>query len=394
MGFFAEPAFFVLCAIAAVPAVVLGLRECRQHYYALGISIVFLVLLFAHDLRAGAACLFFAVWSCALVMANQRLFASEHPSRIGVYRVLLALSILPLVASKVFDLFGGNPIGFIGISYLTFKVVQVLIETRDGLIQKMGLVEFLAFLLFFPVFTSGPIMRSRDFMEGVDKPLSREEYLDGLGLGLERMLGGAVYKFVCAAFFSWLSWFAPQAIGYATPLAAFASETSVAGAYGLYLFFDFAGYSLMAMGLGALFGVKVPRNFHMPFLSVDIKDFWNRWHISLSWWLRDFVFMRLSRALLKRKVFSSRTTTACAAYVANMGLMGCWHGLTIDYVVYGLYHGLLLAACELVQKKWKPYRQVKDARWFKVASWALTMVAVFFGFSLFSGQVSGLIRGV
>ena len=393
MGFFAEPAFFVLAAVAAVPAVLLGLLERRQHIYGLAISLVFLALLFAHDARSGAACLFFAVWSSVLVLVNQRLFATQHPARIAAYRLLLALAIVPLVASKLVDALAVGPLGFIGISYLTFKVVQVLIETRDGLIEHMGIVEFLAFLLFFPVFTSGPIMRSRDFMVRVEQPPSREEYLEGLSVGLQRLLGGAVYKFVFAAFFSWLSWFAPQAIGYASPLAAFGSETAVAGAYGLYLFFDFAGYSLMAMGLGAVFGVDVPRNFRMPFLSVDIKDFWNRWHISLSWWLRDFVFMRLSRSLLKRKVFASRTTTACAAYVANMTLMGVWHGLTPDYVLYGIYHGLLLAACELVQKKWKPYRRVKDARWFKVTSWALTMVAVFFGFSLFSGQVSGLITG-
>ena len=393
MGFYAEPAFFVLAALAAIPAVVLGLKERRQHLYALAVSLVFLALLFAYDVRAGAACLFFVVWSSALVMVNQWLFRREHPRRIGAYRMLLALSIAPLVASKLSDVFA-TPLGFIGISYLTFKVVQVLIETRDGLVKSIVLPEFLSFLLFFPVFTSGPIMRSREFMQQVDAPLAREEYLEGLGLGMQRMLAGAVYKFVCAAFFSWLSWFAPQYIGYATPLAAFASETAIAFAYGLYLFFDFAGYSLMAMGLGSVFGMKVPRNFNLPFISVDIKDFWNRWHISLSWWLRDFVFMRLSRGLLKRKVFSSRTTTACAAYVANMALMGAWHGLTLDYVLYGVYHGLLLAACELMQKKWKPYRRVKDARWFKVTSWALTMVAVFFGFSLFSGQVTGLVRGV
>ena len=392
MGFFSEPAFFLLAAVAAVPAVLLGLAQKRQHLYALVVSAAFLVLLFAYDVRAGAACAIFVVWSCALVLANQALFARQHPARVGVYRVLLALSILPLVASKVADVFA-TPLGFIGISYLTFKVVQVLIETRDGLIDSMGVLEFLSFLLFFPVFTSGPIMRSREFMAGVLSPPSRDEYLSMLGMGVQRLVAGAVYKFVCAAFFWWLSWFAPQAIGYATPLAAFGSEVAVAFSYGLYLFFDFAGYSLMAMGLGSFFGVKVPRNFNLPFLSVDIKDFWNRWHISLSWWLRDFVFMRLSRGLLKRKVFASRTTTACAAYVANMTLMGVWHGLTLDYVLYGLYHGILLALCELIQKKWKPYRKVKDARWFKVASWAVTMVAVFFGFSLFSGQIVGLVQG-
>ena len=149
----------------------------------------------------------------------------------------------------------------------------------------------------------------------------------------------------------------------------------------------------MAMGVGAALGVRVPTNFRRPFLSVDIKDFWNRWHITLSFWLRDFVFMRLSRAFRKRKVFKSRLTTACTSYIINMGVMGFWHGLTPDYIAYGFYHGLLLAACELFQKKSKFYKAHREARWFKVVSWAITMVAVFFGFAIFSGQVSGLVMG-
>ena len=131
----------------------------------------------------------------------------------------------------------------------------------------------------------------------------------------------------------------------------------------------------------------------MPFASVDIKDFWNRWHITLSFWLRDFVFMRLSRAFMKHKVFSSRITTACVGYVCNMTLMGLWHGLTVDYIAYGLFHGLLLAGCELFQKKSKLYKKHRKSTWFRALSWAVTMVCVFFGFALFSGQVSTCVLG-
>ena len=388
MGFYTEPAFFILAAVAALPAIVLGCLGKSQRVYGLVVSIGFLCLLFwGGSAQEAAFFVAFIALSCILQAVVLRLFRAEHPHAIALYRLALALNIAPLFLYKLVAAFGGNLFGFIGISYLTFKAVQVLIEMRDGLITEMRLVDYLAFMLFFPVFTSGPIMRSRAFVEELRNPPTRAEYLDGLALGLLRLLGGATYKFVLAAFFSWLSWFAPQAIGYATVGAGVASELAVAFTYGLYLFFDFAGYSLMAMGLGAVFGYKVPRNFNMPFMAVDIKDFWNRWHITLSFWLRDFVFMRFTRACMMHKVFNSRVTTACIGYIVNMTLMGLWHAFSPQCIVYGAYHGLLLAACELFQRKSKFYKAHKNDRAFRVFSWAITMVAVFFGFSLFSGQV-------
>ncbi|MBQ9069405.1 MAG: D-alanyl-lipoteichoic acid biosynthesis protein DltB [Eggerthellaceae bacterium] len=394
MGFYTEPAFFVLAALAAIPAIVLGCAERSLRGYGFAASVVFLALLFMHTPMQMAALLFFVVLATLLFLFVQHLFASQRPHAVGLYRVALALTIAPVAVYKVSEVFGGNLLGFLGISYLTFKAVQVLIELRDGLIERMSVFDYLYFLVFFTPFTSGPIMRSRPFVERLHAPLSRSDYLDGLSLGLLRILGGATYKFVFAAFASWASWFLPQYIGTSTPLAAAGGEVVAAFFYGLNMFFDFAGYSLMAIGLGSVFGVEVPRNFRMPFLSVDIKDFWNRWHISLSHWLRDFVFMRLTRTLLKRKVLKSRLTTACTGYIANMTLMGVWHGLTLDYVIYGFYHGALLALCEVFQRKSKFYKAHKDQRWFKVLSWALTMIAVFVGFSLFSGQISQLVRGM
>ena len=90
---------------------------------------------------------------------------------------------------------------------------------------------------------------------------------------------------------------------------------------------------------------------------------------------------------MMRGVFDSRTTTACVGFLVNMTLMGLWHAFSPQCIVYGAYHGLLLAGCELFQRKSRFYKAHRDDRAFKVASWAITMVAVFFGFSLFSGQV-------
>lgn len=404
MSFYSDPAFFILAAIAVIPAVIGGLLGRSLKGYGLVVSIVFLVLLFGSDLQGAAAFSFFLVFATALTLCVQRLFAAcphqkddaaPHPHAIVWYRCALALMIVPLVLAKIMEVFDANLLGFIGMSYITFKAVQVLIEVRDGLIKEMHLLDYWYFLLFFPVFTSGPITRSRDFIAQANAPLSRSDYTTLLASGFLWFFKGTLYTFLFAAFFQWLLWFAPSAIGADSTPAQAASAISEAFFYGLYLFFDFAGYSFMAMGLGACLGIRVPTNFRAPFRSIDIKDFWNRWHITLSFWLRDYVFMRMSKAFIKRKVFESRTTTACVGFISEMALMGAWHGLTVSCIAYGLYHGCLLALCEVYQKKSKFYKKHRKKRWYKIGSWAITMVAVFFGFALFSNQVyEGFFGGV
>lgn len=153
--------------------------------------------------------------------------------------------------------------------------------------------------------------------------------------------------------------------------------------YGFYMFFDFAGYSLMAIGTGYMLGVKVPENFNKPFISKDIKDFWARWHISLSERFRDFIFSRFVMLSMKQKWFKTRLTGASIGFLINMLVMGIWHGLTGHYILYGLYHGVLLAVTETYQKKSKFYKKKK---WYQIASWFVTLNLVMFGFLIFSGH--------
>ncbi|MFR7048676.1 MBOAT family O-acyltransferase, partial [Streptococcus pneumoniae] len=110
--------------------------------------------------------------------------------------------------------------------------------------------------------------------------------------------------------------------------------------FGLELFFDFAGYSMFALAISNLMGIRSPINFNKPFLSRDLKEFWNRWHMSLSFWFRDFVFMRMVMVLTRKKVFKNRNVTSSMAYIVNMLIMGFWHGVTWYYIAYGLFHGL------------------------------------------------------
>lgn len=386
MTFYTDPAFFILLALAAVPAIVLGILEKPLRGYGFAASVVFLLFLFSKDLPSLAAFLFYVVLASATTFAYLKARQREDGAPKAAYPIALVLVIAPLVIYKIGAVFDQNLLGFLGISYITFKAVQVVIEIHDGLVKEMSLLDYLYLLVFFPSFTSGPILRSRPFIEDLHATLPRADYLDLLRSGLLRFVVGAFYTFVCSSVFSTAMWFVPMAIGDETALSAVLSQVGSAYAYGLYLFFDFAGYSLMAIGAGAVLGVRVPDNFRAPFLSVDIKDFWNRWHITLSFWLRDFVFMRVVRIIRRRKLIKSRVTTSCVGYIVNMTLMGFWHGITPNYIAYGLYHGVLLAANELFQRT-AFYKRHKDSRVFKVCSWAITMQLVFFGFALFSGQI-------
>ena len=386
MSFYTEPAFFVILAVACIPAIVLGLLEKPLKHYGLVASVVFLALLFGRDLEGLAAFGVFLVIALATTFFTLRCFQREDKHAVGKYRVALALMLVPIVCAKVSAVFDANLLGFIGISYLTFKAVQVLIEIRDGLIKELGFFDYLYFLVFFTPFTSGPIARSRDFVAQANAKMTRAEYCDLLSAGLLKFLLGAVYSFLLAGFFQWAMWFAPSAIGSATAGAAVGAELAEAFLYGMYLFFDFAGYSLMAIGAGCVFGIRLPDNFNMPFLATTIQDFWDRWHISLSHWLRDYVFMRVSRVFLKKKVFKSRVTTACIGFMCNMTLMGFWHGITPNYIAYGLYHGILLALTDAFQKS-SFYKRNKDKTAFKICSWFVTLNLVMFGFALFSGQI-------
>ena len=392
MGFYTSPSFFMALATAVVPAAVLGFMERRIKCYGFAASCVMVGLLFAGSPIGAVA---FAVFLAVAFASMRATLASWKSGRksMAVYRASLVATIAPLVIYKVGAVFDANLLGFIGISYLTFKAVQVLIEIRDGLIEDMGVLDYLYFLTFFATITSGPIDRSRRFMQDLEEQPSRAEYLDLLSRGLLLLLVGAVFQLVIASIA--MHYYAPSR-SLTVPSVAYGVARQVANAYlyAIYLFFDFAGYSLMAMGASYCFGIRTPRNFRAPFASVDIKDFWNRWHITLSTWLRDFVFMRFVRWATKRKVFPSRLSCACSAYIVDMAIMGAWHGLTFDYLAYGLYHGVLLAATEAYQKRSAFHKRHRQARWYRVLTWFITMHLVIIGFALFSGQLRIIVERI
>ena len=375
MEFFSGLNFWSLLIVLSIPAIFLGIKERKNKYYILFSSLVFCFLVYSKNINSLIYLVIFLIYEYMLIKVYLRLKIEKNCDRVSI---LVILSLVPLFISRILPILEIDyKFGFLGISYITFKVMQMLIEIKDNMIKEVNFIDYLSFMIFFPTLSSGPIDRSRRFIKDIEKTISKTEYLDNLGKGIEYILQGLVYKIIL----SQLIFDKINIISEATYTTE--NLTIYMYLYGFYLFFDFAGYSLMAVGVSKIFGIDTPMNFNKPFLAKDMKDFWNRWHMSLSHWFRDFVFSRLVVAMFKKKIFKSSLTTAMVAYIVNMTLMGVWHGINFSYLLYGLYHGIILAITEYFQKT-KFYKNNKNKKWFEYSSIFITFNLVMFGFFIFS----------
>ena len=373
MNYFEGNEFFLLLFVVLLIGFVVNFFEKRKDYYILALSLLFAGAIYGKSRAMIVYLLAFIVYQYFLVFLAQRIEAKW-------LKPLLFLSILPLVINKVFALTSLHLLAFIGISYMSFKTIQIMLEISDGLIkEKINIKDYLQFLLFFPTVSAGPIDRSRRFLKEINEVMPRKEYLELAGDGVYRIVLGLLYKVV-------LSTYVYQMLLALNNTGTVVYSIKYMYLYTLYLFFDFAGYSLMAVGSSNILGIQTPMNFNKPFLSVDIKDFWTRWHITLSTWLRDFVFSRVLMQVIRKKWFKNRLHNATYAYMVNMLVMGFWHGLSVSYIVYGFYHGVLMAGFEVYQKKSTFYKKNKNKNWYKLLSWFVTMNLVMIGFFIFSGE--------
>lgn len=378
MSFFDNYQFFCVLILILLPALLLGILEQPLKWYSTAATFLFIALaFFPKPEQAAYLALYFII---ELVTVKGYLSIRLSRGReVWTYRIALLISILPLILSKLSGLWGGSLFAFLGISYLTFRCAQIIIETYDGLIQELPVFDFTAFVLFFPSLSSGPIDRSRRFLQDLNTVLPRRDYLNLAGDGIFKILLGLIYKLILAsAFFKGMGMVEGARTWYYVVIYAYC--------YGFYLFFDFAGYSLMAIGTSYLLGIRTPDNFRRPFQSIDIQEFWDRWHITLSHWFRDFLFSRFMIQSIRKKRFKNRLNAACAGFLVNMLIMGLWHGVTLSYILYGLYHGILLAATEWYKKKSSFYKKYREKRWYRFLSWLITLHLVIFGFYIFSGK--------
>ena len=363
---YGNPFYFIYLGLALLPIFVGLFFKKRFAIYECLVSLAFIVLaLTGTHASQLLALLFYIVWQIIWVYSYKH-YRSKKDNK-WVFYLHSFLVVLPLIFVKVEPAINGTQslLNFLGISYLTFRSVGMIIEMRDGVLKEFTLGEFLRFMLFMPTFTSGPIDRFKRFNEDYKAIPERDELMNMLEQAVKYIMLGFLYKFV----------------------------------FGLDLFFDFAGYSMFALAASNLMGIKSPINFDKPFISRDLKEFWNRWHMSLSFWFRDFVFMRLVMVLMRNKVFKNRNTTSNVAYVINMMVMGFWHGVTWYYIAYGIFHGIGLGINDAWLRKKKTINKERkkagleplpENKWTKALGIFITFNTVMLSFLIFSGFLNDL----
>lgn len=372
-----------------IPAAILGLSGKNIKHYGMIATAAMIYLLVGVNTHLYLL-IGFMIWQVVLILMAKKIFEKLNDRKElkkKVFRLFVFLSLLPLIINKVQPIFQVKLIGFIGISYLSFRTVQIIIEMYDGAIKEIKVSELLYFVLFFPTISSGPIDRSRRFSEDLNKKIGRREYVeDYLVVGIGKIFKGMMYKFVFGALINmyWTSQIVPVK-GSIIPIILYMYG------YTLYLFFDFGGYSLMAVGTSYIFGIKVMDNFDKPFVSKDIKEFWTRWHISLSRWFGDYIFSRFVLDSLRKKRFKKRATASHIGQLITMGTMGFWHGLTWYYILYGIYHGVLLVLTDMFQKT-KIYKKLKGKKIFNAVQIFVTFHLVCIGMLIFSGFLDHYLR--
>ena len=325
----------------------------------------------------------FALFQYLLALCFLAARRGKAPRR--VYYFSLGLGLAPLVLSRFVPLWRPETlIGFAGISYVTFRSLDVLFSIEDRLITSLPPGQYLAYILFFPTISSGPIDRYRRFAQDWQQRRDRAQFFVDLDGAVHRIFNGFLLKFILAAVVKryWMDRVDPAEHG----LGPW-NTLSFMYAYSCYLFFDFAGYSYFAVGVSYLLGIRTPENFNRPYLARNIRDFWNRWHMTLTAWLRDHVFMRFLLAATKGKWFKNKQTPAYLGLILSFGLMGLWHGIEPFYLLYGLYHAALMAGYEAFSR-WNKRRKLwGEGPLARLAGIALTLQLVCMGFLLFSGRL-------
>jgi membrane protein involved in D-alanine export len=388
---YADFIYFGLLLYAVVPTLILGLFGRTGWRWALFVTAAMLVIQyfgFIHirphfSVREIWILIGFAIWQWATV----RLFVSAGAPGGRLFYVAIGLGLLPLAAAKLFPVvWPGSEFGFLGISYVTFRALDVVFCLRDEVIAAPSGLDLLMFIFFFPTISSGPIDRYRRFAPEWRRRRSRAEFLADLDAAVHRLFRGFLYKFIIAALIEqyWLE--------RAAASAGLPALLSYMYAYSLYLFFDFAGYSAFAIALSYLFGVHTPENFDKPFLARNIRDFWNRWHITLSFWFRDHVYMRFLLAASRGRWFANKHTAAVLGYFLAFGLMGLWHGIEPHYIIYGLYQAALLSAFHVYSSRKKEPRLTQQSPLRRALAVFVTFNFVCFGFLIFSGRIGAAPR--
>lgn len=257
---------------------------------------------------------------------------------VGLWAFLFLIKDPALLAP--FNPFYHAPVAIIGISYLVFRSISYLVECE--ITERTSFLDYLNYMLFFPTLLAGPIERFKPFTEQYSDPYGGRELVLP---ALHRIANGFIKKFAIADNLAAFS-----VGGIADPANTAMTVLWIAALLQLLLIWlDFSGYCDIAVGIASLMGIRVRENFGRPFASVNIKEFWERWHMSMSSLMRDYIFTPICKVILSTRFTAWHWPMIVAAYCMIMMLIALWHGTSIGFLVFGLLHGAGLVAIQIRQ---------------------------------------------
>jgi alginate O-acetyltransferase complex protein AlgI len=294
-----------------------------------------------------ASYFFYALWYAPYVLLLAGVTAASYAvgavARKGRNRAIFLAGVWASVALLVIAKQWLNPFP-VGISFFVLQAIANMVDCHRGYWTADGIFDYALHISFFPRLAAGPIVRADEFMPQLAKRVrvSAADLWEGLVLicfGLfEKLVIADNLALVVDPVFSNL-----HASGSRLLLATYS--------FAVQIYCDFSGYSNLAIGIARLFGYRLPTNFNWPYLAANPADFWRRWHITLSNWLRDYVYFSLPGLRSKSRVFTYRNLCI------TMLVCGLWHGLTWPFALWGLYHGMLLAAYYAISSRRQGARQ-------------------------------------
>ncbi len=293
---------------------------------------------------------------------------------VGFISMLLILIVLKnpdlqlFVSKGLIKIQGQNPdlasridIQWLGFSYVVFRLIHTIKDYQSKRLKDASLLSFMNYILFFPTFTAGPIDRIQHFQQElrVNENIHRNEMSEGA----IRLLIGIFKKFAIAdtmailalnsssmevvnkTWFIWLSLYM----------------------YAFLIYFDFSGYTDIAIGLGILVGIKLPENFNNPYLKPNLKLFWDNWHMTLTQWFRTYYFNPVSRKMRRKWKEMSVGLMVFIMQVTTMLLIGLWHGVTWNFVLWGMWHGLGMFVFNRWNEWFSPKKEQINSKFIKKA---------------------------
>jgi len=337
--------------------------------------------------KSSAECCFILLGVCIsdYILGRMLGIAKSKWCRKSIVALNVAVNIGMLVYFKYFNLLGstwakitGGNFDMLdiilpaGISFFTFRSISYIVDIyRRDIEPEHNLLHYIFFLTFFPPLLAGPVVRAKDMLPQIKRNPMPDKGMIGEGLFL--IMTGLIKKVVVADYIS--GNFVNRV--FENP-ALYSGFENVMGCIGftIQLYCDFSGYSDIAIGLALLLGYRFKENFRAPFKAQNPSDFWRRWHISLSTWLRDYLYIPLggSRHGKVRTYINNFLT---------MVLGGLWHGAGWMYLLWGAYHGLLLAGHKAFKGVWRLPEQLQGTLMVRIANMMVTFALVVIGFAIF-----------